>query len=492
MKHKNIAIIGGGIGGLAAAIRLRAKGHKVEIFEANGYVGGKLSVISQDGFRFDAGPSLFTMPQLVEELFAVAGKNVNDYFAYSRLDEICRYFYEDGTVIKAHANPVLFAKELAEKTGEPAENITNFLQKSERYYNLVGGLFLYKSMHKASTFLNWKAVKAIAQLPSLGIFSTMNSANYSTFEQAKVVQLFNRFATYNGSDPYQTPALLNIIPHLEHNIGAFFPKGGMYAITKSLSKLAEDMGVVFHLNSPVERITMQGQAATGICVKGQELTFDIVVSNMDMVNTYKYLLPKEQSPTKLLHQPKSSSALIFYWGIEQQFADLQLHNIFFSENYKAEFEHIFQRKSIYHDPTIYINITSKHEPSDAPAGCENWFTMINVPNNSGQDWDMLIAEARKNILSKLSRMLHTDVSALIRTEAILEPRSIEARTSSSQGALYGNSSNNRYAAFLRHANFSPTLKHLYFCGGSVHPGGGIPLSLLSARIMADELSEREN
>lgn len=313
----------------------------------------------------------------------------------------------------------------------------------------------------------------------------MHEANSEFFTDKRLVQLFNRFATYNGSNPYETPATLTIIPHLEHNIGAFIPKGGMYAITQSLVQLAKDLGVQFHLQSKVERIWLENQKAVGIVVKGEKRNFDVVVSNMDIVATYKYLLPDVPAPIKILEQPKSSSALIFYWGIGKTFPELRLHNIFFSKDYQAEFEHIFQKKTIYHDPTIYVNIGSKYEPTDAPQGAETWFVMINTPNNTGQDWDKLIVEARKNILTKLSRLLKTEIEPLIEVEGILEPRSIEAKTFSTQGALYGNSSNNRYAAFLRHANFSKKIKNLYFVGGSVHPGGGIPLCLSSAKITAD-------
>jgi phytoene dehydrogenase-like protein len=196
-------------------------------------------------------------------------------------------------------------------------------------------------------------------------------------------------------------------------------------------------------------------------------------------------LPGEKQPDKLLNQPKSSSALIFYWGIRHQFEELGLHNIFFSRDYRQEFEQLFQGQTISGDPTVYINITSKHKPDDAPAGCENWFVMINAPKNDGQNWDALIEQTRTNVLQKLSRLLGKDIASLIECESILDPRSIESRTSSSQGALYGNSSNNRYAAFLRHANFSSKISNLYFCGGSVHPGGGIPLCLLSAKITAE-------
>jgi phytoene dehydrogenase-like protein len=215
--------------------------------------------------------------------------------------------------------------------------------------------------------------------------------------------------------------------------------------------------------------------------------FDLVISNMDIYPTYRKLLPKEKAPEKTLAQEKSSSAIIFYWGIKKQFPQLDLHNIFFSKNYEEEFKHIFNKNSLYNDPTIYVNISSKYLPSDAPIGCENWFVMVNVPPNSGQDWDNWIAVTRKNILTKLSRQLNQPIEDLIENESVLDPRLIEERTSSYGGSLYGNSSNNRNAAFLRHPNFSNKIKGLYFCGGSVHPGGGIPLCLHSGKITAEEI-----
>jgi len=201
--------------------------------------------------------------------------------------------------------------------------------------------------------------------------------------------------------------------------------------------------------------------------------------------TYKKLLKDEQQPQKILKQERSSSALIFYWGIKKVFPSLGLHNIFFSNNYEEEFKHLFQSKTVYQDPTVYINISSKYKKDDAPEGCENWFTMINVPNNIGQDWEQFKIDARANILKKLSKNFNQDIEALIVTESVLDPVAIEEKTSSYRGSLYGTSSNNQFAAFLRHANFSKKIKNLYFVGGSVHPGGGIPLALLSAKIVAE-------
>ncbi|WP_373497270.1 1-hydroxycarotenoid 3,4-desaturase CrtD [Aquiflexum sp.] len=482
---KKAIIIGSGIAGLAASIRLINKGFKVSVHEANPYPGGKISEIISKGYRFDAGPSLFTLPEQMEELFLFSGKDPKKHFDYIKLPVTCHYFWEDGKQIKAWADINRFAEEVETKLGEPADHIRKALKKSSYIYDHLAPLFMHRSLHKFGTWTNKDALKSYLKMGKLGIFSTMHTANSKNFDHPKLVQLFNRYATYNGSNPYETPATLNIIPHLEFNIGAFFPKKGMHDITISLYQLAKEIGVEFTFNSKVDEILVEEDRAVGVSVKGEEFKADLIVNNMDMVNAYKTILKKQKQPTKLLDQPKSSSALIFYWGIKKVFPELGLHNILFSDNYKEEFDHIFHQKDIYRDPTVYINITSVYKPDDAPENSMNWFTMINVPNNQGQDWDKLISGARKHIIQKVNRILNTDIESLIEVEEILEPRTIESKTSSSQGALYGNSSNNRYAAFLRHANYSSYIKNLYFCGGSVHPGGGIPLCLLSAKIMTD-------
>jgi phytoene desaturase len=482
---KSIIVIGSGIAGMASAIRLAKKGNIVSVFEANQYPGGKLTEIKLGNYRFDAGPSLFTLPEEIESLYELCGLKTEDYFDYHQLSTTCKYFYPDGTEIEAFADQDAFAEEVENKTGEPVKNIKKALNNSQFLYEELAPLFMHKSLHKVSTWLSSEAIKRYLKLARFDFGRTMHQSNTAKFKSDKVVQLFNRYATYNGSDPYQAPGTMNIIPHLEFGIGAYFPKKGMYDITKSLYDLARKVGVKFYFDTPVEKITVFEGVAKGINTKFGFHKADRIVSNMDIVGTYEKLLKSEPKPTKIIDQPKSSSALIFYWGIKKEFKQLDLHNIFFSGNYKSEFEHIFKKGTIIDDPTVYINITSTKKADDAPVGCQNWFTMINVPNNQGQDWDQLIKEARANILKKLSVQLGEDIESLIEVEEVLDPRSIEMRTSSSQGALYGNSSNNKYAAFLRHANFSSKIEHLYFCGGSVHPGGGIPLCLLSAKIVAD-------
>jgi phytoene dehydrogenase-like protein len=291
------------------------------------------------------------------------------------------------------------------------------------------------------------------------LFTSLHKYNKGQFKTAEATQLFNRYATYNGSNPYKAPAMLSLIPHLEMNEGTFYPKGGMISITNALHKLALHCGVTFH--------------------------FNIVVSNQDVYFTYKHLLQQESQAQKVLKQERSSSALIFYWGIGRSFEELGLHNIFFSGDYQGEFEHIFKSGTLHPDPTVYINITSKMEAGLAPDGKENWFVMVNVPANKGQDWEVLKKEAKKAVLHRISKALGTDIEPLIETEATLDPVIIESKTMSYMGSLYGTSSNSKLAAFFRHPNFSKQYKDLYFVGGSVHPGGGIPLCLRSAAIMSE-------
>ena len=461
---------------------MAAHGYEVDVFEANPYPGGKLSEFRLGGYRFDAGPSLFTMPMYVDELYRLADPAKTPPLSYRRLDVVCHYFWEDGVRLHAHAAPEEFARGAADVLGVDPQAILRALADSRRKYELTGRTFLERSLHRPATWLSREVGSALLQLPSLDIFRSMHQVNQRQLQHPKLVQLFDRFATYNGSNPYRAPGILNIIPHFEHHFGAYFPQGGMHAITDHLYRLALEGGVRFHFEQPVSEIRVEKGRASALVVGERTLRYDRIVSNMDVFFTYRRLLPGQKAPERILVQEKSTSALIFYWGIRKEFPELGLHNIFFSEDYREEFD-LLGRGRISDDPTVYINITQKYESGDAPAGCENWFTMINVPYNSGQDWDALIARSRKNVLDKLSRILGRAIEPLIEEEALLDPRTIESRTNSHLGALYGTSSNDRMAAFLRHANFSSRIEDLYFCGGSVHPGGGIPLCLLSARIV---------
>jgi diapolycopene oxygenase len=481
----NAVVIGSGVAGLAASIRLAEKGYAVEVFEAAATPGGKLAEFSEGGYRFDMGPSLFTRPDLVDELFHLAGLDITGPFRYIRLEEANRYFWEDGTCVTGWCEADRFAAELETKLGVPAERVRAHLQRSKDLLASTGRTFLEHSLHRTGEVLRGGFLKALTSVRPSELFRSLDSVNRSALgDHTKAVQLFDRFATYNGSDPYRTPGLMRMIPGLEHGQGAFYPLNGMYSITRALHLLAVDRGVRFHFNTPVERILLDSarRKVVGVLAGGVKQEADVVISNMDVVPTYRRLLPDIKAPERTLGQERSSSALVFYWGVQADHAELGLHNILFSNDYRAEFAHLFDRLELYHDPTVYINITSKHTPGDAPKGCANWFTMINAPRDVGQYDEARIAFARERILEKVRRTLGIDLGPLIAVERVLDPRGIATRTSSHQGSLYGTSSNSPWAAFLRHPNDHSHIAGLHFCGGSVHPGGGIPLALLSARI----------
>lgn len=485
-----VIIIGSGIAGLASAVRMAVRGYEVEVFEANAYPGGKITSFEKEGFRFDAGPSLFTWPHLIDELFLLAGKDPKMHFPYRRNEIIANYFFEDGTILHAYADKFKLAEEFSVKLNIEGQIILDHLQNAEKIYTSAGKIFLEKSLHRAGTWFSKDVLKALSKFRALHVLTTMHSVNQKNLKHRHLVQYFDRYATYNGSSPYAAPGILNMIAHLEHNDGSFFPETGMQQITNSLFTLAKSLSVKFHFHSRVTGIKTTNNGETGVFVKDEFHAADRIICNMDVAYAYQYLLKDESRSKKVRQQERSGSALIFYWGMKKQFPRLHLHNIFFSDDYKNEFEHLFTKKLIADDPTVYINITSKEKKDDAPQGCENWFVMVNAPANENQDWDKIIAFTRQNIITKLSRMLNTDITRLIQTEEILDPRSIESRTLSYKGALYGTSSNSKMAAFLRHPNYSKTHKNIYFCGGSVHPGGGIPLCLLSAKIV-DELMHKQ-
>lgn len=487
---KRVAIIGAGLGGLSAAIALARRGMEVDVYEKNNYPGGKAGELRMEGFRFDTGPSLVTMPEVIEEIFRDSGADLSDYLQVQPLDELCRYRYPDGTLLYAMKDRHAFGKEMEEKGTGTFDELDRFLSYSEKIYDTASPLFMFRSFHEFQTMKSGKALKTLFGLRHIDPMRTMHQANSSFFSDPRMVQLFDRYATYNGSDPYQVPATLNIIAHVENTIGGHIFPDGIHALPRALEKRAKELGVTFHYETTVTKIvTDRKNRVTGIRTENEELSFPVVLSNADVYHTYLDLLDDETSRDSKRYQKMeaSSSAMIFYWGVEGSHDALTIHNILFSEDYAREFRQLFKESMVPDDPTVYIYISSKFRKEDAPQGHENWFVMINTPNNRDQDWKTLAKTSRETIIRKIQSM--TGITPRILTERIATPEDIEAQTGSHRGSIYGISSNTQTAAFLRQRNRSTRYRGLYFSGGSAHPGGGIPLALLSGKISA-ELVER--
>jgi len=491
--QKPILIIGAGIGGLSAAIHLAAAGRRVTVLEKNPQVGGKMSELQLGGYRFDTGPSVITLRPAFEALFAAAGRRLEDYLDLHPLDPLTRYFYPGGRVLNIQSEPSHTLEQIAAIEPADVQGYQRFLAYAARLFRITAPVFIFDQPPTWRSFArvpvkDWLAVDGLR---------SMQSAIQSHVRSLELRQLLGRFATYVGASPYQAPATLNVIAHLELNQGVWYPAGGIYQIARAYERLALELGVEIRTSTPVRSLDVQsGQVQGVILASGSRLAASAVLSNLDAANTYAKLMPASLDQNQrvarqarfLAQAQPSGSGFILMLGVRGQHPQLAHHNIFFSSDYPLEFEQIFRRQMPPSEPTIYAAISSKSTPTDAPPGCENWFVLVNVPALSaepGQGWDWSVRKAgyRQLVLDLLARR-GFDLSGKIEVEHILTPIEIETLSGAQRGALYGASSNNRWAAFLRPHNRDPLLNGLYFAGGTVHPGGGVPMVTLSGQAAA--------
>lgn len=492
--RKTVALVGAGIGGLAAAARLAHAGARVTVFEQADQAGGKAASTTLGGYRFDTGPSLFTLPEVFRAFFERLGRNPDEFLQPIPLAPLCGYEFADGTRLDSYSDRARFAAELEAAGVAQAAELEAYLERSARLWEWAGELFLTRSLHEPATYTSRRGLKALLNAARLSPFASLHAANARAFSDPRAAQLFDRYATYNGSSPFRTPATMRIIPHVEYAFGGYALKGGIVALPRALERVARECGAEFRLGARVERIAVENGRCRGVEAGGEFFPADVVVSNADVLSTYRTLLGEPQAPEarRTARLEPSSSGLVFLWGVARSFPRLRVHNIFFSNDYRAEFDAIFGALDLPTEPTIYVNVTSKVEAGDAPPGGENWFVLLNAPRNAGQDWSALAARARQSVLARLSRALGCDLAPLIAVEKVIAPPDIERDTGSTYGSLYGIASHSPVSAFLRHPNRSRRIGGLYFAGGSAHPGGGMPLALLSGMLAADLAEKYES
>ncbi len=490
--RKQVSVIGGGLGGLSAAIRLAASGFQVSLYEQNPQLGGKMNELTCQGFRFDTGPSLLTMPFVIDELFRKVGLDRRDYLNFMPIAPICRYFWEDGQILDASGDPEKMQAEIARFSEADARQYPAFLEYSKTIYDLTADIFLNNPIHELSVVADRQNLKTLRQIHRIDPFRTVHNGIRRFFKHPRIVQVFDRYATYNGSNPYKAPATLNIIPHVEYQLGSYYIDGGMYELVRALEKLAEMFNVEVYTGTTVEKILHRNGQVSGLIANEKTISADYVVCNADVVAANTDLIDGFPKTRRRLNRLEPSlSGVVFLWGIRSSQEQLAHHNIFFSENYLQEFQQIFDDQMIPPDPTVYVAVTSKANPEHAPAGMENWFVLINAPyTNSRQDWLKEMDMARKHIQAKL-KSCGLDIADDIVCERAYSPADFQRLYGSNRGSIYGISSNSKMTAFRRPANRSRDIDGLYYVGGSTHPGGGIPLVLLSGKISADMIEKRE-
>ncbi len=481
---KNVIIIGAGLGGLSAACRLAKAGFSVSVLEKNEAVGGKVNFVESDGYQFDTGASLLTMRHVLEDLFEFCGKRLEDYLEIVPLEPICRYFWTDGAQFDASQNIEKTEREIEKLEPRDVSGFRKYLADSKQKYEIAERTFLAKNLNDLPKLLTPKYLPDLLKISTL---KTLDKHNAAYFKSAKLQQLFNRFATYNGSSPFETPATFALIPFVEFGLGAWYVRGGMYEIPRALERLATELGVKIFTGSEVEKIVVENKTAVGVQVDGETMGADFVISNADAVETYRNLLPVK----KFQNREPSCSGFVLLLGTRKKFPQLAHHNIFFSDDYKAEFDAIFKQKIPAPAPTVYICATSRTDESQAPENHENLFVLVNAPyTNDKTDWEKEKLNYRDLIIKKLEEFGLEGLNDSIDFEQIITPADFETKYRANRGSIYGISSNGIFSAFLRVPNRSREIENLYFAGGATHPGGGIPLVLLSGKMAAELVEER--
>jgi len=490
MSH--VAIVGAGIGGIASAIRLAAAGHRVTLLEKNTLPGGKMNLVEAEGFRFDTGPSLITLPGVLVDTFRAAGRRMEDYLTLKALEPICRYRFADGSSLDVSSNLPRLVAEVGNLALGEVPNLFRFLAHSRAIFERAGPVFLLKERPRLRDFLSPRALDTLRIDAQRSLHRTVRHF----FKNPRLVQLFDRYATYSGSSPYRAPGTLSIIPYIELAGGGWYIEGGLYRLVEALMEVARELGVYFAPDCEVSEVLVEPRQgwrtarASGVRVRrGGTVLADNVVVNADPMYAYPTLVPEEFRSERLMRRMESlepsMSGFVLLFGVRGDYANLAHHNIFFSGDYQEEFESIFDRDEPASDPTIYVAVTSRSDPTQAPPGHSNLFVLVNAPAlGPGADWAAWRQPYREKILARLEGVGLEGLRDRIVYEQVITPVDFEETYNAWRGSIYGISSNSRRTAFLRPPNRAPGLGNLYFVGGSVHPGGGIPLVLLSARLVA--------
>lgn len=489
-----VIVIGAGIGGLSAAIRLAAAGRAVTVLEKNPRPGGKMGELSLSGdsgtYRFDTGPSVITMRPAFERLFAAAGRRMQDYLSLLPVEPLTRYFYPGGHCLDISRQLERTLDGIAAIEPRDVEGYLAYLAYAARLYRITAPVFIFD---RPPSFASVGKV-APADWSKIDGLRGMQQAIASHVHSAELRQLLGRFATYVGASPYRAPATLNVIAHVELNQGVWYPQGGIYQIAAAFERLALELGVQIRCGAEVKQIEVQDGRARGVVLdSGERLAASAVLANADAAGVYEKLLPSGAVPAaavrRLSQAEPSCSGFILFLGVRGQHPELAQHNIFFSSDYRREFDEIFGQGRPPVEPTIYAAITSKATPTDAPPGCENWFVLVNAPAlGQGWDWEQEKAAYRERVLGLLAKR-GFDLGGKIEIEETWTPLEIARQSAARRGALYGASSNNRWAAFRRPHNRDPYVRGLYLAGGTAHPGGGVPMVTLSGQTAANLILE---
>ncbi len=496
---KRVGIIGGGLGGLASACVLAARGYEVIVFERNDWLGGKAAVLEGQGFRFDMGPTILTLPSVLDRIFFEAGRDPASMLNLVQLDPQWRSFFDDGSTLDLVADTSAMAERLSAfspKT-KSADGYRRFIALSERLHRISDNYFFWRSVgglrdmfDARGTFQLGILADVLAMQPGRSVAGVVRAH----IPDSRVSQMVDHFTQYVGSAPSASPAVLCGIAHMQTREGVWYPMGGTRAIPEALVNLARSLGVEFQTNVLVEKIvTASGKVCGLLLGNGSAIDLDAVVSNCDSVRTYRELVGGAAASAfdKRRNYEPACSGVVLYLGLKKRYDHLLHHNFVFSHDPEVEFRAIYRKGQPAPDPTCYVCAPSSTDPAVAPPGGEALYVLVHTPYlRPGHDWRRMLPEYRRVILEKLKRTAGMrDIESRIAFEEVLTPADIDRRYHVLNGAIYGLASHGHFLGAFKPGNRSPDLRGLYLAGGAAHPGPGMPMVLMSGWIAADALDQ---
>ena len=488
-ESKRIVVVGAGLGGISAAIALAADGNDVEVCEKNPHVGGKLNLLHKDGFSFDLGPSILTMPQFFQRLFERHGRRMSDYVTIRRIDPQWRNFFEDGTCIDLYADPAQTVARNKALTDDCLSDLESFLDYSRALYEKVAPPYFEEGFDTAWQITRFAGV--ISALRDFDLFRSMDDGVRGHVRNRYLQDILNFFCKYIGSSAYDAPGVMNLLPYIQSAFGLWYVEGGLFNLALALQKLAGEVGVRLSLGTEVAALSTSGGRVTAAeLADGRRLEADVFVCNMEVVPAYERLLGEPPRFLRKLEKfAPACSGLVLHLGVDREYPQLAHHNFFFSRDPRKHFADVFHRKVLPEDPTIYLVRPTRTDPSQAPAGCENIKVLPHIPHLQDAPFaEQDYADLRERALNKLERMGLGDLRRHIVTEDICTPEDIERHYYSNRGAIYGVVSDRKRNLGFKAPKKSARYDNLYFVGGSVNPGGGMPMAILSGLQVRDRIA----
>lgn len=511
-RDSTVCIVGGGVGGLSAAIRLAARGFRVRLLEKNARVGGKLNLWQvphprrpdEPPFRFDTGPSLLTLPFVFEDLFAAAGASLRERLDLIRLDPVARFVWSDGATFCLRSGEEAMEQELRRFAPHDLEGFRRFVQRGRRIWDLSAELFLFHAPEQVVAGRvggNGRGPLGLLTTPfRIGMFRRYSDDVDRDVRSPRLREVLYQYATYSGASPFRAPATLAVIPHAELHFGGWYIRGGMYRLAEALESLARSLGVEIRTGAPVasvevERVGRRRRVRGVRLADGSGVEADVVVVNADVVYAYRHLLDPADRPhypnRRLDRLEPGGSGMILLLGVEGPLPSLAHHTKFMPEDYRADLDAMFETRTVPTDPCIYVCASTRSDPSQAPPGCENLFVLCSAPALDGSlDWRAAGERYEQQVVQTLERRFGLEgLSGRVVVRKRFTPQELHDTYNANAGSIYGIGSNSRRSAFLRPPNRDKRIAGLFFAGGATHPGGGLPLVALSGKIVSELIAD---